>query len=366
MRSECVKKAGLAVILMLLCFRLFSVTGEAWEPEDGLSSVLSSLPDAVRSEIPDADEETLTKLSGVKYYVTFIFDTLSEKKTPLLSAFSSALGMMLLLSLAVHIGGERKGIRTVISAAAAVFFYRLSEETFLSVADYLTDTAAFAKTLVPVFTALYAAGGNTAAALSSGGSFTVFLSLVDILAGDLLLPLVRLLFALTLIGEMRTNADFSAFAKSLKKTYTTILVFLSMLFGVTLSAQTLLSSAADTLSARSLKFAVGNMIPVVGGTVGNALGTVAASVGYIRTAAGGVSVATVLLITLPTLLQLFCMRLVFSVAGGIGRLIGAVEGERVAADFSGIYDMLLATVALTAVSLILLITVFAKCAVAVG
>ncbi len=353
-----------AAVLFLCLFGgvFFAVPAAAWEPESAVEEIVSLLPDAIRdtwetsgktSPIPDED-----------YYFKMVEELLRGETAELLPSLLSLFSVACLAAISERLFPKKhRMVQFLLAAGAALISYRLAEGAFLSSAQYLRDTRDLAAGLLPVFVGLYAAGGNSAAAISSAGAFSGFLFVLEILIGTVFLPVIRLLFCLSLLSFPTGGLDLSGISRGLRRAYTTALLFLSALFGAALSTQSLLASAKDSLTGRSLKFAVGSMIPVVGNAVSGALGTVTASVSYLRTVGGGAAVAGVLLLTLPVLLRLLILRLIFGVAGSASEMLMAGDATRIYRDFSGMTDLCLATVALSAVSLILLSTVLMKCAV---
>lgn len=353
-------------VCLILGVMLFSLPAYAWTPEEAETDFFEALPPLVREEFPKEDFPTADDF-GIDYYLTYIVRLATGEGNDFFSTLFSILFIVLVSALATRLSGKSApAVELLLTAVTAMLLYGLSSEVFSAVGSYLSDTATFGEALLPVFTALYAAGGNAAAAVSSGASFTLFLSALTVLSDRFLFPLIRILFVFSLVGEIKGGVDLSGFSATLRKTYTTVLSFTGVLFSFVMSAQGLLSASADNLTARSAKFAVQQMIPIVGGTVSGALGTVAASVSYFRTAIGGAAVVAILILTLPVLLRVFLSRLAFSVGRSAARLVGASTAERVLSDFCGIYDMLLASVTLAAVAFILISAAFAKCAAAVG
>ena len=157
--------------------------------------------------------------------------------------------------------------------------------------------------------------------------------------------------------------SFSAF---FRKTYTTALSFTMTVFTTVMAAQSLLASKADNLAGKAAKFAIGNMVPLVGSAIAGTLGTVATSVEYIRAGVGVIGVVVIILLLLPTLLTLLVTKYAFSLASGAADILGCrVEGKLIE-ELSSINGFLLASAAICSVCFIIVITLFAKCTSALG
>ena len=359
------RKVSLLIAVIFLSFPLCSVYVSAWEPEDAESGFFDLLPPLVKDEI--GEEYPSAEAYGIDYYITYLAEIFSGEKDGFISLFFTIILLVFLSAVTANLSGRSAGaVGFLLSAVTASVLYAFSRDLFSEVEVFLHDTSAFGEGILPIMTALYAAGGNTATAVSSGGSIALFLSLTAILGEKLLFPLIRVIFIFSLVGEVGVGVDLSGFSDTLRKTYTYFVGLFGALFSFSLAAQGLLSSSADSLSARSVRFLIGQMIPIVGGTVSSAYGTLASGITYLRSAIGGTAVVAILLISLPVLLRILLMRLCLSVGKSAARLVSADRAGRVFSDFLGIYDMLFATVALVLVAFILLSVAFAKCAAAVA
>ena len=139
-----------------------------------------------------------------------------------------------------------------------------------------------------------------------------------------------------------------------------------MVFTTVMAAQSLLASKADNLAGRAAKFALGNMIPLVGSALAGTLGTVSTSVEYIRAVVGVIGVIVIVLILLPTLITLLVTKYVFSLASGAADIIGCSAEGRMISELSGINSFLMASACICSVVLIFMLTIFAKCSAAGG
>lgn len=358
------KKRFLFFTLLLCVLSLsFAYPVHAEEPKEAVDRFIDMLPSAVKDGLGDTESGVSEELYGIKFYLSYLMTALTDDSGTLGAIFFRLVGVILLYAVAERLTGRARDAVTLIFRLTLSLFLLETAETCLSLSlRTLSDIRSLAEGMTAVFLPLFLAGGNAAAATASGGGFSVFLFALSFLSDRLLSPLVRYFFAFTLVGGMG-GVDLSGFAATLKKTYLSLVSILSLLFGFLLGTQTLFSSAADTLSLRSVKFAVGNMIPVVGSTVSGALGTLLSSVAYLRSFVGGAATASIFVILLPPLLHLYLVRLLFSLASDVSAVVGSGSAKRLLLDFVAVFDILLATLALSCLSLLFLVTAFLKCAV---
>ncbi len=360
-------RARQLVPLLLFLFVLLSAfpasaVGEG-EEQRVFDALFSALPEAVR----DTTAEEAEKESGFSadYYIRFLIDTVLSERGSFLSLTAGLFGLLVLLSASsgLSVRGGRE-VRLLLCGTVMLYLYTASEPLFQTAVAYVRDVAHFGEALLPILGGLYAAGGNSAAAVAEGASFAVFLGALEVLSSNVLLPLVRILFSISAVSLLYTGEgpDIAGVGQTVRHWYMTLLLFASLFFGVFLSGQTLLSSAADTAAQKTLRFAAQNMIPMVGGTVSGALGTVSASVTYLRGSVGGIAVAALLLLTLPVIVRLLIYRFAVSLCEMAAGILSGGEVKRALSQLLGIYDALIATVALSSLGFLLSVTLFAKCA----
>ena len=217
----------------------------------------------------------------------------------------------------------------------------------------------------PLMSGLYLAGGNTATAAVGGGAMAATTLVLEYLMGAALMPLLRIMLGFLLvsaIGEIRTEGVSTA----LRNLYVTVLGLFSALIAAALALGSVLGAAQDSLTLRSLRFAVGQMLPVVGGTVSSSLGAAMASLSLIRGTAGVGVAATALLPLLPLVAELVLVRLSLSLLSAFAAALGAAAPVRLLRAYRALLDLVLAAVAMAGLLFIFLGAMLARCAPAVG
>lgn len=362
------RRFSLLLLFFGLCF-LFSlpVRGEetARTPEELLESVRDKLPDLAAADLP----EDLTDVNALKEKIGFtaLFSRLmacfSQGAERVAPTFLKMLGVTVLFAgAALFAPGEGNGtIAQLFSAVAALSLFSLLSESVEGVFAYFHDLGLISSVFAPVYTALFAAGGGTGTAAAAGVGFSTFLSVLETLCVGLLGPLLRVLFALALLSSFGQVPAVKEISGTLKGFYLFVLSLVCMLLTASLAFQTGLSGAADSVAARTVKFAVGNAIPVVGGTVSATLGTLAASLSYVKGALGASAVAVLCAAVFPVLAELLLVRLMLSLCRAIAASLGAGAMEGMLSGFRSLFDLMLGTVAIVSVLFLILTGVLSRC-----
>lgn len=340
------------------------VTGQTdGEERDYLAELGETVPEEYRMAL---EEQGASELVGAEYLFSYLLSGLKNESGAALRLFAALVGMVLLGRVLREVGeGEKPLSRlsgTLVSTVCALAFFAAVSGSVRRVGNYLGDLKTFLNGSTPILTALLTAGGSTAAGGSAAASFSFGLVLLENLLTGVLYPLIGVCFAMGLLDTVSPDLRLSGVSKHLKWLYMTLLGAASTVSTAALSFQTTLAASADSVAMRSAKYAVGNMIPLVGGSIGAALGTLSTSLTLVKNTAGVSCVAVILLLTLPELIYLFLARLAVSAAGTAAEALGFTAGEKLLGEFLKVYDMLLATVAAAGVTWILYFSVILKIA----
>ncbi len=242
---------------------------------------------------------------------------------------------------------------------ALVFGITLSESvnTLLGNAiAYLQSLSSLSASTAPLAAAITAASGHLTAAAVSHAALMLLFTLIQNVGSTLLLPLIRISYCLSIAGSVSKFVRTECIAKCIRKTFTVLLGFLTLITGFVIGAQSILSRSADSFSLRTVKFALGNMIPLVGGAVSDALSTVTGSLSLIRSTAGALCVLVLLTLILPILLQLLLHRFVLIVCQGAAEMLGCEQEGKMLSEVHGVFGCILAVVALMSILFLFAIT----------
>lgn len=235
-----------------------------------------------------------------------------------------------------------------------------------SVTAYFSRLNALTAAILPIMGALYAIGGNVTAAVASSSGLSIYMTILEELIGKSIVPFCGICMAFALVNALDPTLRTGTLLSTLKKNYTTALTFLMMLLLAMLSAQTTLGARSDSLAMRSVKFAAGNMIPVVGGSVSELLRTVSAGVGYLRGTVGICGVLLLILMLLPTLVELLLLRMTWQFSASLADLLGCDGQKKLLDEFASLLGYLIAAVSICSSVLMLSLTLLTHCASAIS
>lgn len=334
--------------------------------------VAALLPEALYSSDIDKVAQGASETLDFGYWIRTIGRAIGLKVGDALRLLATLLGILVLAAVlnAVKASFASPSMGNVFSlcSSAAVFLLAVSSlyGILQSVSTFFQNLCLFANALIPMMGTLYAMGGNVSSAVVSHSALMLFMTLTENFCARSVIPVSGMCMAFSAAGILAPEMNLGGLSGFFKKLYTTALTFLMSAFCTVMAAQSLLASKADNLTGKAAKFAVGNLIPVVGSSLAGTMGTVGYSIEYIRASVGVVGVVGILLALVPTLTTLLVTKLALSLATGAAEALGCVQEGKIVAELSGINGFLLAAACICSVTLIFMLALFTKCSSAVG
>lgn len=376
-------KFAVFVIFLIILLSPVSTVVSAEEAESlpvGLSEIEGDIPSEVRDKLPDGlfsengeeASDALTDFLSAESTLSLVEEFFREGAFSALVLFAKLCGILLLSAvfnaLCRSVASETLSGAMRFCSSAVIFATVINMQigSLRAVELYFERITALMTAMIPVTGAIWAMGGNVSTATSGTATMYVLLSVCEGVCSSSVLPFCSVLTALSLCNALWSDTGLRGFISALRKIYTFVLGMIMTALMASLTTQNALTSAADSVAARTARLISTNVIPVVGGSVGEALRTVAASVGYLRSLVGIGGVAIIAVMLLPTLLSLISYRLAFLLASGVAEMLGCDTEGKLISELGSIYAVMIAVVAMSAVMFIFALTVFSRTAVALG
>ena len=263
-------------------------------------------------------------------------------------------------------GSVGKALSFCATLSLVVVIFSLQRLRFSEISAYFSAVQTLSCAMLPMMGALYAMGGNVAAAVANHGFMTAFLSVLQTVISTSVLPIAGLCLAMALLDAVSGKLSLRPLCGLIKRTYTLVFSFLMLLLCGVLGIQTTLAKGSDTLALRTARFAAGSFLPVVGGSISEALRTVSGSVQYLRSVTGTGAILVLLFAFLPVFLSVLLNRTVFLISGAAAKLLGCESEEKILCELGSVYGYFLAVIASIFVTTVFSLTLFARCATAGG
>lgn len=333
--------------------------------EDFLSDLQEILPPSLRAE----DTESLLSKVGVRGLLEEIASAVSGEGSDVASFLLLCLGSTVLVCAAAHVAQDAS-LSSLLEAMSAAMMglviFQPLRECALAAVEMLSEAIAFFGAATPIMQGITLAGGGVQGAAAGAMGAEITLYIVDLFFGELVLPIVSVIFALGLISTLgEEGAALASLAGSVKRIFLWLLGLGTTLLGAALSLQSVLAASADTTAMRTAKYVAAGILPLVGGAVSASLSTLAAGLSFVKTTAGVSVVAALLLLCMPLLLRLLLYRLCLDISVGFSEFIGTGGMAKMLAIFRGAMDALIAVTALSSVLFLLQSVLFLHAGVAI-
>lgn len=363
-------------VLIVVLFPTLTVFAEdEAQIPDEYDDILDSLPDDIADMLPDEifsdnmDDISIgtNKLTSWNYIFDTVFDILGLNIKTVLKSVATIIGLLVMCSILNMLKNSIQSVTTeriitlVSSAAIILVVLQISRAPLQRAMLMLEEIKIFTNTITPVMCSMYAMGGNVSSALVQNYGLIVFLSILQNICIISLETILGVCMGLTVASSFIDESNILPLSNAIKKAFTFFVGMIMLIFTTVISTQTLLASKADTLSAKTAKMLATQIIPVVGGTIGETLRTAGASIEYLRSNVGVILIIILLLIILPTFISISLYRLGFMISNAFAGLLGCDREGRILFEISSIYGYVLAIITICGVVLLLLITIFAKC-----
>ncbi len=360
--------AAVGVLLGLLTFSASAQTadellGKQLEAS-GAGDLFDALPDETRAllERLGVDELSLSSALAMKPQTVFssLRDVIREESATPFSSALFLLGTLLLLGFFAALqpmNGERSALFRAICVLAAVtpLLVPLWQTTqrVLAAAD---SASVFSLSFAPVYAAMLVAEGSAATALSYQTFMIAAAEGIGVLVSQVIVPLSFVSLALGVTGAIDPAHRLAGVGTMVSKVNTWMLTVALMIFVAMLSFQSLLATGADTVGGRMLRFSVAGFVPIVGGSLSEALYTVRGCLSTLRGTVGGFGILCTLLIVLPTLIECVVWDILLFLVKVTAELFSFQAIARVAVIVKGVIKTWVAVLASTGLLMIISLT----------
>lgn len=347
-------KIIIGIFIFLIVFSGFGVfvSAEDFVP-DGYEDFLESLPDSTADKLPNGIKsdnvsdiaDAVSEMTGIEYILSALISSFGDGIVQVIPHVSVLMGIIVLSALysliCTHIFPSGASVLDLCSHFAVFAVIGGIAVTILDdVREFFSALHITIGAFIPLSTALYTMGGNVGTAVKNVTGLSVTLGITEVLSSIIVVPLFCFCLATSLISISFGDFGGVSFGATVKKIFMTILGVIVAVLSLSLSSQTIISAKADTLTMKGAKVFLGS-IPISGGAVSSGLGTIASSISLIRGSVGIGGIIIICLLLLPTLIEIWLMKIIYSVMSGFCSVLGVSSGcQKLLSDISELYGIL--------------------------
>lgn len=226
--------------------------------------------------------------------------------------------------------------------------------------DTITKMVDFMTALLPMLMGLIASSSGVTTASILDPIIIVSAQIVSNTIKNLIFPLIFLTSILTIVDNLSETFKISRMTALLKQVTVWIMGFmLTIFFGVfTIRGST--GQVIDQVTAKTLKFAVDNFIPVVGKCLSDAVGTIAGYSLILKNALSSIGLLVLVSMCIFPLLKIISIIIVYKIAGA---LIEPISDKRIVNCLNSVGNyltLIFASVLCVAVMFFIMISIIAS------
>ena len=369
-----IKKLLFCLLFFILSSALLSLPAYAEEQEamtmppdyTALPDVLPPeieelLPDGLFSEDMEEALTATTELTEWRYLLTILASAMGVGLENTVGLLCVLVGIILLAAVCGHLreglggaGGDVLSFCLRLTIYTAIVMQTVG---MLSVVQtYFDRLMALTGGMIPVMGTLYALGGNLGRAAVSSELMLVFLGVCQYISATVTPPLCVACTSFSLMDALGVKLSLAPLCEQIKKWYASLLGLVMFLLTLAMSTQSVLAGKADTLGMRGIKYAVGNVVPVVGGAIAGTLSAVGTGVEMIRGVCGVAGIVLVALLLLPTLTELLLLRATLRLSSTVASMLSCEGEANLLGSMASLHGYLAAAVSVCSVTFVIALT----------
>ena len=358
-----------SILLLAAAVVLMSVTAaamqededlEQWISGSGLPETFSALSErtmALMAElgVGEVSAAGLLSLSPKAFFRLLFHLAVDRLLHPLKSAaLLTGIALVCAAAEAVRTEGAGKSVEGAVGVVGALCCSAAVLSPAMAVIENvcaaISECSRFLLSFIPVHISVLTAGGQMASAAAGNALLFGISQLYSELAEGIVKPLTGIFMAFSMVGAVCREMGTGKLAGSVRKTVTWALALASTVFVGILTLQGTVSASMDSVSAKTVKFAVSSTVPMVGGALSEAIGSAIGYIGLLRSVTGTFGILAGAAVFLPVLTDTVLWQLSMSLAATAAEMLGmqpVSETARAAADVFGILFALVLCMLLT-------------------
>lgn len=349
-----------AALLLALLLLVLPAWGTEYDYRGELDSFLrESETGELLDKVPEEAEEFLDELSpgGMADMVdsftpkTFLgkaWDSFRKNLRAPLRLLVSLAGVLVLCALLEAFGSSFStgGVEAVFGVVVTVFISSIIIDPvvgcIIDAREVIRDFATFILAFIPAFAGVVTASGQP----MTGAAYNLFLFWMCQVTAQLVtavfLPLLCAYLALSVISVVCPKLELGGLIGGIKTFVTWALGLILTVFIGLLSIQTVVASGGDSVAARTTKFFIGSMIPVVGGALSDLFAAAQGCIQLVRGTLGAFGVLVTAITFLPVLIRTGTWYLAICLGGILSQMLHLPQITRLLKALSSTLGIIMA------------------------
>ena len=296
--------------------------------------------------IDEKDYNSIINLSFSDFFKEILRIAGQEGVTPL-SSLALVMCLLLIYSVFDNFRDDLKGRNMqTISDAVFVLIITLSIVTpVVSVVNRavssIENAGSFMLLYIPIMVVALITNGQSV----TGASYYSFVVMVGEgitwLSSHLIAPLLSVFLGVSVTSSISSDIKIDGIIRELSKFIKWVIAFVMTVFSGLLTFKTLITTAADTVSTRAVRFTLSSFIPIVGSALSEAYKTIQGSMTLLKTGLGVFVIISVVIVFLPVVINCLLWIISLNISSGVADMLGVKAPSSVLKSCSSVLSTLL-------------------------
>ena len=342
------------LIIIIPVLSIYSVSGSTFSDaleEIGGGNLSNSLDQNSRDSlnnlgIDEKDYNSIINLSFSDFFKEIIRIAGQEGVTPL-SSSALVMCMLLLYSVFDNFRDDLKS-RNMQSISNAVFVLIITLSIVTPVVSVVNravtsieNAGSFMLLYIPIMVVALITNGQGV----TGASYYSFVVMagegITWLSSHLIAPLLSVFLGVSVTSSVSSDIKLDGIIRELSKFIKWVIAFVMTVFSGLLTFKTLITTAADTVSTRAVRFTLSSFIPIVGSALSEAYKTIQGSMTLLKTGLGVFVIISVVIVFLPVVINCLLWIVSLNISSGVADMLGVKAPSSVLKCCSSVLSTLL-------------------------
>ena len=317
----------------------------------GADKLKKELPKEIEKDldsigVKDLDYKNISKLD-IKRIYNFISEKFKSKVPSLIKSILTILSMIIICSifLSAKLSTDKKKIEKVLDfvclLSICVVIIKPIVGIILKTANIMTIMSKFTISYIPIMTGIMYASGQSLLGSSYSTVMILFSEFIMQISSKVLIPILNIFLAILIASSMPSKCSFSNVCSFFSKTVKWIIGISMVVFVGILTIQSVITSAADNIGTKTLKFMLSGSVPVIGKTLGDALLIINGSIKLLKSGVGAFFLLVVGIIFIPVILDCLTFKIVNAISLNLSETFGIESACKLIKNTTEVLNLLL-------------------------
>lgn len=205
----------------------------------------------------------------------------------------------------------------------------------------IENAGSFMLLYIPVMAVALIANGQAVTGASYYSLVVMAGEGITYLSSNFIAPMLNLFLGLSVTSAVTPKINLGGIIDELSKIIKWIIAFVMTVFSGLLTFKTLITTSADTVSTRAVRFTLSSFIPIVGSALSEAYKTIQGSMSLLKTGLGVFVIVSVVVVFLPIIVNCILWIISLNLTKGVADMLNIKTPSNVIKSFSTVLSTLL-------------------------